>query len=52
MYILVCRECGYERSSEQDGKMFEEDPRNPDELICHDCISDLVGQGQIKIEPN
>lgn len=52
MRILRCEECPYERSSEDDGKMFHEDPLDPDKLICSDChnhgeaIADLLVTGK------
>lgn len=52
MRILTCEECGYERSSEDDGKMFHEDPLDPEKCICDSChrrgeaLADLMVTGK------
>lgn len=35
MRILTCNVCGYERSTEEDGRQFSEDKY--DNLICSEC---------------
>lgn len=52
MHILRCEECAYERSSEDDGKMFHPDPLDPKKRICSDChdwgeaMADLMVRGK------
>lgn len=38
MRVLVCSKCGYERSSEDDGRSFTDG--DGDTLICDDCTEE------------
>lgn len=37
MHILTCCVCHYKRSSEDDGRMFEEDILDHEKLVCKEC---------------
>jgi hypothetical protein len=39
MSIYFCQECGYYKDN--DWLPCEEDPRNPGELVCEDCLESI-----------
>lgn len=47
MRILKCVVCAYERSSEDDGRMFEDDDLTPGSLICDLCSSIEKGTSEL-----
>lgn len=38
LHVLACTICGYERSTDDDGRQFTEDEH--DNLICSECWQD------------
>ena len=40
MTSYVCHHCGYKKDSETDGR--QESPYNSHEIICDDCLEDLI----------
>lgn len=40
MTILTCDACGYERSSNDDGRGFSEQEQHPHLLLCSECEDD------------
>lgn len=57
MKILTCHACGYERSSEDEGRIFQEDDLIPGELVCGPCVKrekhvmDILTTGETQVGP-
>lgn len=57
MRILKCHPCGYERSSEEDGRIFHDDDLIPGKLVCDPCmkrekhVAEILATGETTVGP-